>query len=75
MLFRSIEVLADLQNRILQNAVRYLKKGGMLVYSTCTISNKENHPVDGLDKIYEKQFFPHIDDSNGFYIFKGVKGG
>ena len=70
---KDIEVLADIQNRILQNAVRYLKKGGTLVYSTCTVSKKENHPVAGLEPLFEKQFFPHIDGTNGFYIFKGIK--
>lgn len=34
--------LADLQKNILKNAISYLKKGAILVYSTCTIGNIEN---------------------------------
>ncbi len=31
-----------LQQKILQNGARYLKRGGRLVYSTCTIDRREN---------------------------------
>lgn len=34
--------LAATQKKILTNAAKYLKKGGVLVYSTCTIFNREN---------------------------------
>lgn len=34
--------LPDIQYDILENSVRYLKKGGVLVYSTCTIFPEEN---------------------------------
>ena len=34
--------LQDLQRQILTNAVRYLKRGGVLIYSTCTINRAEN---------------------------------
>lgn len=37
-----IESLAELQRRILAAAAGYVKTGGILVYSTCTISKKEN---------------------------------
>ena len=37
-----MEQLADLQRRILTNVVRYLKPGGVLIYSTCTIDPAEN---------------------------------
>lgn len=37
--------LKELQIRILTNASKYLKKGGVLVYSTCTISKEENDEV------------------------------
>lgn len=36
------EELAALQRRILHNAASYVRPGGTLVYSTCTISEKEN---------------------------------
>lgn len=37
-----IEVLAALQREILSVAARYVKPGGRLVYSTCTITKEEN---------------------------------
>ena len=37
-----IEELAELQRKILKNAVTYVKKGGTLIYSTCTIAKEEN---------------------------------
>ena len=38
----AIAKLAATQKRILDNAMRYLKKGGVLVYSTCTLFSEEN---------------------------------
>ncbi len=40
-----IDNLPDLQYRILCNATRYLKDGGRLIYSTCTLNPKENSEV------------------------------
>lgn len=40
-----IDNLPELQYRILCNATRYLKDGGRLVYSTCTLNPKENSEV------------------------------
>ena len=37
-----IEELVQLQRSILKNAVTYVKKGGTLIYSTCTIAKEEN---------------------------------
>ncbi len=37
-----IDALVKIQRDILANCQRYVKKGGTLVYSTCTISLKEN---------------------------------
>ena len=37
--------LYDIQFRILQNAASYLKKGGELVYSTCTLNRRENDDI------------------------------
>jgi 16S rRNA (cytosine967-C5)-methyltransferase len=41
----TIERLAALQRRILAAAVRAVRPGGTLVYSTCTISARENEEV------------------------------
>ena len=40
-----IENLPEIQYRILCNATRYLKQGGRLVYSTCTLNPAENTEV------------------------------
>lgn len=37
-----IDSLVILQREILSNAVRYVKKGGILMFSTCTVNRKEN---------------------------------
>ncbi len=39
------EALPELQGRILENAGRYVRPGGVLVYSTCTILPRENEEV------------------------------
>lgn len=42
---QDFDALADLQYKILKNAVKYVKKGGVVVYSTCTINKTENENV------------------------------
>ena len=37
-----IEELVQLQRSILKNAVTYVKSGGTLIYSTCTVAKEEN---------------------------------
>lgn len=37
-----INSLADIQRKILENVTSYVKPGGYLAYSTCTIAKKEN---------------------------------
>jgi 16S rRNA (cytosine967-C5)-methyltransferase len=37
--------LIEIQKRILTNALRYTKPGGMLEYSTCTLNKKENEEL------------------------------
>jgi len=67
--------LLDVQRHILENAGRYVKKGGRLVYSTCTINPFENEKQiadfmqsGNFKKLYEKQFFPDSNGREGFYI-------
>lgn len=40
-----VKALPALQLEILQNGAKYVKKGGRLVYSTCTLSHSENQKV------------------------------
>jgi 16S rRNA (cytosine967-C5)-methyltransferase len=40
-----IKRLSDLQERIVDRVVHYLKPGGVLVYSTCTLNKDENQNV------------------------------
>ena len=42
---KDIEELVKLQEKILENASSYVKKDGVLVYSTCTVLKKENQDV------------------------------
>jgi 16S rRNA (cytosine967-C5)-methyltransferase len=72
----SIAELAGLQLRILATGAAALDPGGVLVYSTCTISPLENeqlverflaeHPGFALDR--EHQLLPHRDGTDGFYF-------
>ena len=39
---QSLEEILSLQKEILQNAVSYVKPGGILMYSTCTVNPEEN---------------------------------
>lgn len=46
--YKSLDDLArlpELQSRILANAARYVRPGGVLIYSTCTILRRENEAV------------------------------
>lgn len=59
-----IQDLATLQFFILKNAVRYLKKGGSLIYSTCTVSKLENSDIS--DRIVEELGLEKLDISASF---------
>lgn len=71
-----IEELSTIQQNILNTCSEYLKNGGKLVYSTCTIFNRENHmQIETFLKshsdfrlIEEIKLYPNVDDTDGFYI-------
>ena len=79
-----VKTLPELQLKILENAARYVRKGGKLVYSTCTLSHSENQKVcrkfleGSSDFMTIKPFeeandefitlFPHIDGTDGFFF-------
>ena len=62
------EALPALQKKILANQARYVKKGGVLLYSTCTLLPGENqevvedflktHPAFSLEKLPLPEIFP-----------------
>ncbi|MGN0468148.1 MAG: 16S rRNA (cytosine(967)-C(5))-methyltransferase RsmB [Acutalibacteraceae bacterium] len=66
----SLGGLPEIQLKILKNGARYVKKGGRLVYSTCTLSKAENeevclaflkdyadfYPIKPLEKISDENF-------------------
>ena len=41
----NMDELVDLQNRLIRSGFRLLKSGGILVYSTCSLSSKQNEQV------------------------------
>ena len=71
----NFEELTVIQRKILHNAANYLKVGGKLLYSTCTLNKLENREnVDAflnehkgfvLEEDYT--FSPQNDKSDGFY--------
>lgn len=75
------EELAALQRRILNTVCAYVKRGGTLIYSTCTMNPAENednvryflekHPEYKL--INMEQMFPDETVGDGFFISKMVK--
>jgi 16S rRNA (cytosine967-C5)-methyltransferase len=63
----TIERLAELQARLLERARAALRPGGTLVYSTCTISRRENEGQMG-DAERSIQLRPDRDRTTGFFI-------
>ena len=71
-----IEQLAAQQAELLEAAAAQVRPGGVLVYSTCTISARENEEcmqafvTDHPDFRRERtvQLFPHRDGTDGFFI-------
>ena len=76
-----ISELPKLQLEILQSASKSLKRGGTLVYSTCTIIKAENENVvekflsanENFKLVETKKFLPHISHTDGFFVAKLVK--
>ena len=72
--------LVGIQSKILDSSARYVKAGGVLVYSTCTINADENKKqVDSFlernkefELIMQKQFLP-TENIDGFYVCKMIK--
>lgn len=69
------EGLRNTQTAILTNGMKYLKPGGTLLYSTCTLRKDENENTvracladrDDFNIEHEHTFLPGIDGTDGFY--------
>ena len=53
------EALFSIQYKILETSSRYLKSGGILVYSTCTLNKRENEAVIEKFLSEHSDFAPH----------------
>lgn len=86
---RQLEHLPGIQRRILDNVCTYVRPGGNLIYSTCTVLRRENeaviewflaeHPDFSFAPFELPQwgiqdgmmtFWPHIHETDGFFIAK-----
>ncbi len=71
-----IASLTSISEKILDNAAKYVKKGGKLLFSTCTINKYENEDAaesflcrnKGFNLIEKEQLLPHIHGTDGFFI-------
>lgn len=74
----SLDELISLQGKILETNSRYLRSGGILVYSTCTLNRKENEGMirqflnthEEYEILEEKTVFPIERNTDGFYAAK-----
>lgn len=72
----SIKDLPEIQLNILKTSAMYLKDGGRIIYSTCTLNKKENEKVvsaflnehSGFSLEYDKTIFPSANGGDGFYF-------
>ena len=62
----TIERLVEVQAKLLRRGLEALRPGGTLVYSTCTISKRENE--ERIDAEYSVQLRPDRDRTTGFFI-------
>ena len=53
----SLESLYELQKNIIDNVSKYVKKGGYLCYSTCTVNKKENE--EQIERFLSKNDFEY----------------
>ena len=76
-----IAVLCGIQRNILNSAAEYVRPGGVLVYSTCTILKDENSGQierflkehNDFEREFEKLYLAHETGGSGFYICRMKK--
>jgi len=64
------------QKQFLNSAYKILKKGGVVIYSTCTVTTWENEKVIEDDRFEVEEiirFHPNVHDMTGFFIAKLIK--
>lgn len=84
--YKEVLELSKIQKSMIEIAAKYVKSGGMLVYSTCTITNEENEEVieeflkskDNFKILETKgkntlKLYPNTDGTDGFSITRLVK--
>lgn len=71
----TLDSLVELQKQIVENSWQYVKKGGVLMYSTCTIHKEENQDMSRFicenypfELEEEKQILPGFTEADGFYF-------
>lgn len=77
---QDIREIAALQQKILSAVWQYVKPGGRLVFSTCTLTEEENEENTRwflknfpFTKEEEKTLYPGIDKTDGFYMVSFCK--
>ena len=73
---KEMKLLPDKQLAILSASSSYVKPGGTLVYSTCTINPEENEKVvetflrkhRDFEKVERTLLLPNVNGTDGFFI-------
>lgn len=79
--YMEIKDLYDIQRDIIRTSAKYVKSGGTLLYSTCTINKKENEEIVNwfleshpeFEKVKEALTLPDENGSDGFYTCKMIR--
>ncbi len=73
----SLTSIVELQKQIVENSWQYVKQGGTLLYSTCTINPTENEEMVKwitanfpFELEIQKQIFPGFMEADGFFYAK-----
>ena len=71
----SIKTNSRVQRELLRSAYKVTKKGGIILYSTCSMESEENENVSdwaikelSLKEKFRKRFWPDVDGTQGFFI-------